>query len=357
MLKVLTLNLSKYFPFLLKTIAYVPDSITISLTYNCNCRCIMCNYWKYAKPDDMNAETVKDIMFQAKQAGVKACVLYGGEPLLRKDIFDLTAYAHDLGLVTKIITNGMLLDREKAEKLVDSGLDKIVISIDTVDNNQDYIRGVKDAFLKAREGLSNMVRLRDKKNIEIMIASVLMRPTLKEQRILKVVDMAREMKVSVLIQLVDFSLFYYKGVDEQLKKELWITDENQEELKELVKKLIEIKKESPELIVDSIPALQYIPRYFKDPKSADIPCYIGFSGRIWISPQAEVFICQGLSAIGDLKKQSFKEILQSKALRQMLEKMFRKNCSGCSCMFSSNIDAHIPCMWKDYMARNLGLRK
>ncbi len=53
-----------------------------------------------------------------------------GEPLLHPDIVEMVALAEELGARTELITNGLLLDQEMAEGLVQAGLDTLVISVD-----------------------------------------------------------------------------------------------------------------------------------------------------------------------------------------------------------------------------------
>ncbi len=349
----LRLNLSRYFPFLLNTVKYKPLSITLSLTYRCNSRCIMCNYW------DMNGDAkselstveVRNILCQADKIGIKNCTFYGGEPLLRKDIFELVACAHSLGIKTSIITNGLLLDKGRAQRLIENGLNSLKVSIDAVGEEFDRIRGIENAYKRVYTNLEGFVRLSEGSDIDISIASLLMLPTLKNDNLLKVIDVADQLKISVIIQLLTFSLFYLKDKDGETGKKLWITDNYYEDLNKLVDRLIEIKKGKPGLIVNSIPALKYIKQYFNNPKSKGIPCYIAYGGRIWVDPKGKVFSCQGLPVIGDLRKETLEDIINSERWKERLKKMFRKECAGCTCMYDSNIDAHLPLAWKNILKR------
>jgi MoaA/NifB/PqqE/SkfB family radical SAM enzyme len=251
----------------------------------------------------------------------------------------------------------MLLDKERAKELVLSGLDGINISIDTTSELADHIRGVGDAYHKAYSGLNEIIQLRKTHNIRVAVGSVLMLPTLKDGSLFKIIELAEKIKVSVGIQLLDFSSFYFRGKNDKTKSELLITEEHYRELDELVDKLIAVKRNNPCLIENSIPALDYIKRYFRDPKSKDIPCYIAFSGRVWVSPVGKVFLCQSLPFVGDLRNISLKDTVSSDQWKEGIQKMFKKQCPGCSCMYASNIDAHIPLAWKEMASRKLGLTK
>ena len=71
----------------------------------------------------------------------------GGEPMLRKDIFELVRYANELGYHVGMDSNGYLIDANAAKKkLAESGLESIAISIDAVGEIHDELRGLKGCF-------------------------------------------------------------------------------------------------------------------------------------------------------------------------------------------------------------------
>ena len=53
-----------------------------------------------------------------------------GEPLLHPHIVDMVAAASQLGADTELITNGLLLDEEKAISLIEAGLGRLIVSVD-----------------------------------------------------------------------------------------------------------------------------------------------------------------------------------------------------------------------------------
>ncbi|MBI4845688.1 MAG: radical SAM protein [Candidatus Omnitrophica bacterium] len=354
MLKGLKLNLARYLPALLDTIEYKPSSLTISLTSRCNCRCVMCGYRNIVLDKEMPADQVKDILAQAKALGVKDCVLYGGEPLLRNDIYELVSFSRALGLTVTLITNGTLLDKERSRRLLESGPSRVIVSLDMLEEKEvDRIRGIQGAYKKAYQGVLNLLEFGKDKEVKINIAAILMLANLREERILKLIEDAKKLNVPVIIQLPTFTPYYFKTVDDQIKKELWINQEHAQELNHLVEKLIAIKRKDCGLIVNSFSSLRSFPRYFLDSRAKGIPCYIAFSGRIWVNYSGEVFLCQSMPALGDLNKNKLAQIIASPEWRRMLHKMFRKQCLGCSCMYDSNIDAHFPIAWQELLKNKL----
>jgi len=136
-----------------------PVFIAIAPTYRCQCNCVHC-YASAPERDTKNeleTSEIKSAIDQARRLGVLQAVFSGGEPLLREDIAELVRYAHNAGLLTRINTNGLLLDRERVSKLKEAGLTQCGVSIDDADPDiHDRLRGRPGLYRKAIEGIKNL---------------------------------------------------------------------------------------------------------------------------------------------------------------------------------------------------------
>lgn len=135
----------------------VPDSITIGLTYRCQCNCVHCstNVPNRRNCAELETQQVKSLINQAKRLGAIRVTFFGGEPLLRDDIVELVRYAHNAGMITRINTNGWRLSRELVSLLKDAGLNLCDVSIDDPDQEtHDNLRGLPGVFQKAVEGIN-----------------------------------------------------------------------------------------------------------------------------------------------------------------------------------------------------------
>ena len=83
--------------------------------------------------------------------------LTGGEPLLYKDFFKLTAYIKKLGFKWGMTSNGTLITHEVAEKLRETGMSGISISIDGLPETHDRYRRYKGGFEKTMKGIDNLI--------------------------------------------------------------------------------------------------------------------------------------------------------------------------------------------------------
>ncbi len=125
-------------------------------TFACGFNCAHCtSAGKAAAPDELSTEDAKRIVDQAYELGASFFGVTGGEALLRKDLFEVIAYARKIGMNTSIITDGRLLD-EKTFKNIVKNETRVSVSVDGKENTNDLVRGkgAYSASVKAIEKLS-----------------------------------------------------------------------------------------------------------------------------------------------------------------------------------------------------------
>jgi pyrroloquinoline quinone biosynthesis protein E len=123
-----------------------PTTLLAELTYRCPLHCPYCsNPLAMTGADrELTSEEWKRVFTEARALGVLQLGLSGGEPLARRDVEELAAHAHQLGLYTTLVTSGLGLTRERAEALRDAGLEHIQISIQDSDTQTaDRIAGMR----------------------------------------------------------------------------------------------------------------------------------------------------------------------------------------------------------------------
>src|SRR4030066_1229559 len=122
------------------------------LTYNCNLQCKMCPFWRRSSQDS-SLEQEKAILKQICDSGACGIAFEGGEPLLRKDLVEILAFARSLRLHTSLITNGTLLE-SRIEEIAPYINGVVYVSLDGLENTHDAIRGVVGSFKKAVQGIT-----------------------------------------------------------------------------------------------------------------------------------------------------------------------------------------------------------
>ncbi|MGO8796008.1 MAG: radical SAM protein [Candidatus Sulfotelmatobacter sp.] len=136
-----------------------PRLIFWELTKGCNLRCIHCraSATELSSPDDLSTETAKAIIDQIAEVSNPILVLSGGEPLFRKDIFELARYGTEKGLRVALATNGTLVTKAVARKIADAGVKRVAISLDGSDAaTHDTFRGIPGSFDAAITGFRNL---------------------------------------------------------------------------------------------------------------------------------------------------------------------------------------------------------
>ncbi|HHT9145440.1 MAG TPA: radical SAM/SPASM domain-containing protein [Candidatus Wunengus sp. YC61] len=110
-----------------------PNDIVIETASVCNLNCTICRSVKAdlgRKNRFMSADLFKKIIDDIAPICNTIGVSYCGEPLLNKDIFKMIHYATKRGLSVSMLTNGILLNAEAREGILDSGLNFMAVSMD-----------------------------------------------------------------------------------------------------------------------------------------------------------------------------------------------------------------------------------
>jgi radical SAM protein with 4Fe4S-binding SPASM domain len=145
----------------------MPISISFEPTTSCNLRCPECpsGLREFTRPTgmlqkDFFQETIDDIAPEL----LYLIFYFQGEPYLNPNFLDMVQYAHQKGIYTATSTNAHYLNDQNARKTVESGLDRLIISIDgtTQDVYQQYRVGGK--LDKVIEGAKNIVKWKKELN-------------------------------------------------------------------------------------------------------------------------------------------------------------------------------------------------
>ncbi|MCM1261880.1 MAG: radical SAM protein [Butyrivibrio sp.] len=138
---------------------YQPITCVWEVTMGCNMRCGHCGS-SCAEPleGELTTEEALDLCDQIAGLGLRWITLSGGEPLTRKDITKLVKRLSTQGVAVNMITNGLLLDRTMAERLKESGIATLAVSIDGTKEIHDEIRR-KGAFDNAKKCFQYMDEL------------------------------------------------------------------------------------------------------------------------------------------------------------------------------------------------------
>lgn len=148
-----------------------PPSAWWIVTRACNLKCYYCfaNARK-RDPDELDTAEAKAVLDDFADNGLMFVTFLGGEPLTRRDIYELVDYSTDIGIYTALLTNGLNVTERKVDQLIDSGLEMIGVSIDSKDDAvHDAVRGVPGSLAGAKGTIRYAIKRGLRTSIRIVV--------------------------------------------------------------------------------------------------------------------------------------------------------------------------------------------
>ncbi len=290
-----------------------PISISFEPTTSCNLRCPECpsGLREFTRPTGMlQKDFFRQTIDEIYRELLYLVFYFQGEPYLNKDFLEMVRYAHDKGIYTATSTNAHYLNDENAKKTVESGLDRLIISIDgtTQDVYQQYRVGGR--LDKVLEGARNIVKWKKALNSKtpfVFFQFLVVKPN--EHQVEEIKKLGKEIGVDQ-VRFKTAQVYDYANDPNQL-----------------------------------IPTIDKYSRYRKD-ASGQMQSKSGMGNHCWKLWHQNVITWDGLVVpccfdkdamhqLGNLKMQSFKEVWNNDNYRQFRRELMtsRKNidiCANCS---------------------------
>ena len=177
----------------------LPLSMAIEPTTSCNLRCPECpsGLRSFSRPIGMlEKEAFHKMLTQVKDTVLSMLFYFQGEPYLNRSFLDLVKQANDAGIYTATSTNAHFLDSETAKKTVESGLDRLIISIDGASQDTYESYRVGGSLEKVIEGTKNVIHWKKKLNSKkphVIFQFLVVKPN--EKDIPEIYKLAKELGV------------------------------------------------------------------------------------------------------------------------------------------------------------------
>ncbi len=270
--------------------------------------------------------------------GLGQLELSGGEPMTRKDIFDIIALSKTLSLKTLMMTNGVLIREEEAAMLVDCGLNGVVISLEGFEELNDKIRG-QGSYKKAIEAIKHFQKYSAK--MDIIKVGI----TLSKYNYRFIFQFIKYLVEQIGVKIISINPFDGKMLFERnlekRRNEFEISKELIPDIQEELEKIISYSKEAK---VD-IPAEDYllkIPKYFEGEKMVPVSGCPDPSYGCSIDSNGGVYPCWGDPVLlGNIKEMSIKDILISNQYIEFCKAAMNGKCKGCLSACHSQIHSSI----------------
>jgi MoaA/NifB/PqqE/SkfB family radical SAM enzyme len=239
-----------------------PYVLSHGINARCNLSCRFCEYWR-REGKQMSTQQILAMLDEAREFGIGVYNAWTVEPLLREDLPEILGHAKSLGLITSLITNGLLLEK-RIKDLRD--LDLLSVSIDGIKSYKE-LRGID------LEPILDGIRAARNAGHEILINCVISGRNLRELDDL--VHLAESLGCWISFEPMHES----SGIDDSIWKSIAIRDVAAYEMS--LEKLIDLKKNGAP-IINSLSYLNMIkdlePRF--NCHAADIILHVASDGTM-----------------------------------------------------------------------------
>ncbi len=326
---------------------YAPFLVVWDFTHKCNLSCKHCYSNSGTTSEaELSTQDALAVVDQLADFGVTALAFSGGEPMSRKDFFEVATHAVNRGLYVSVATNGTLLTKENVRKLKQTKINYVEVSIDGASAaTHDAFRGVPGTFDKAVAGLRNCVA----EDLCTCIATTATKNNYEEMP--KILDLAAEIGAK--------RFTYFNFIPTGRGKEHFDQDLEPEQREKLMLHLLErmakgfkvtILTTAPQLARvalqchgignDVTMSMAHMQTVKVSKKAVPLADFIGGcgAGRLYcsISPQGDVHPCVFFPVnVGNLKTAKFSDIWLNSPLFNALRdrRRLKGACGKCSYKF------------------------
>jgi len=275
------------------------------------------------RPYELDIPTIKKVIKEAFQMGIRSLILIGGEPFLEPRLFEIISFANQCGISgVTVVTNGTLFSKEIIEKMFESNLSNLSVSIDAASEEVvSKIRG-ENVLKKMIDNINLINTLKEKANRSspgMVCVCTIMDQNLEE--LVDVINLCKKLKISrIIFQPVVGNNTDQARVD--FSSSVFISKNRYEILDKAIDGLIGYKlasKDNFDFIANNIKHLKLIKRYFRGKlKPQEIPCYAGYN-RIQIVQEGKIYFCVNQdkyeSTFGEVNADSLRKLWFSRKAR------------------------------------------
>lgn len=330
-------SLAKRFPSIIKPRT---RKMTVAITAQCNLRCVGCRYGRDFMPGHvLSLDMVKALMDDGRAAGVEQIRLYGGEPLLHKDLPAMIEHGVSIGLEVYVTTNGVLLER-RIDELHDAGLRDITLGYYGTGSRYDAYVQRGDRFVQMERGIA-VTREKYGDEFDLQLNFLIMRPSCDMEALQGAWDFAERYDMAFHTDLVHYSLPYFT---EGLDSEIQFRPEDAPKLQAITDRLVELKQQNPKRIPEAIESLRSIPDWLMKGPDMRIPCDV--YNMIWIGADGSVKLCYVTFDLGNLHERRLAELMYTDTHTKATRSAFKLECPNCHCERDTRIRKDRPSMRK-----------
>lgn len=308
-----------------------PTSITLTVTVNCNSHCHHCHLWQTKPEKQLTLPQAKKIINQLHDwLGNFYLFFTGGEPFLNQDLPKIIKFAQNKGIICHVNSNAILINQNLAQKIIDSRLDSISISLDgakALTNNQ--VRGTPNAYQKVIQAIKLL-----QPGPNIYLNTVIMKPNINE--LVPLIKLSQQKKTNgINLQCLLPTLETKDSVEDMQTGLLW---PKHKDVKSQIQKIIKLNPSQKQKLLADENYLHKIIDYYQNPILANqkTTCAAGINNFI-VDKKGDVRLCFDMPPIGNILKDSASKIWHSQKAQQQ-RKTIRKCQKLCKTTACNKVD-------------------
>jgi MoaA/NifB/PqqE/SkfB family radical SAM enzyme len=285
----------------------------------------------------MNTEEWKKILDKLSGKVLTRRIAFcGGEPLMRRDLASVLAYAKEREFYTSVVTNGFLLNLEMMKCFEGARLDNLVISLNGTDaDTHDSSRGVGGSYERIMKILPALKNYSIKTNLQTIIMGT------NVDQLIPLAELTKKHHVyGIIYQVLADAKAHYPLVKKEMEKSeddwyhnepFWVKEP--ESVAAAIKALLD-KQQQGCPILNSRTQLKAMIRYYVQPESIkDMACLSGVSNFL-IDPCGDVRLCYGFEPVGNICRENTMAIWFSEKAREVRKKI--KHCERMCRLLNNN---------------------
>ncbi|MEX0821138.1 MAG: radical SAM protein [Rhodothermales bacterium] len=309
---------------------YRPSLVSWNLTRKCNLKCPHC-YMEggTAEENELTTDECLSLIDEMRALGTEMLILTGGEPLLRRDIYEIARTASESGIWVVMGTNGVLVTDRVAEKMVECGVKGVGISLDSIDpEKHNRFRGGPNAWQHSVRALDTCRR----HGLEVLVQTTVM--DMNRDELPQLMAFAREKGAW------SFNVYFLV----QTGRGQQMNDLSAEDTDALLRELAARQDDFRPMLVRSKCAPQFKQIAYEMGRGGleSGGCMAG-THYCRITPSGDVTPCPYMTVVaGNVREQSFEEVwTSSTVLRSLRDRSrlkgrcgaceFNELCGGCRC--------------------------
>lgn len=297
--------------------------VIFEITNKCNLNCKHCCSYRDKETSELSDEKIIGIIKELEVNGIKKVYLSGGEPLLRKNILEILSEFDKRDISTILATNGTILNESIIDFLKNmKKLDLVHISLDDLkEEEHDFFRGKKGSFKKTVKTIKLLVKNKIKVRVGVIITAK------NYDRLSKIVDFIKNFGVRYL------NFIILQPTPRTLKHKEYLPKQNINEIYSEIKRIKDVF-DSPGF---EITFKRICDKELKMPlekcRAGSSFFYIKCDGGVFLCPWLSKLAINSLPEIGNLKNDSFKDIINSSPVQDFLDYLnkmkFNEKCTDC----------------------------